>query len=183
MKKIFILIPLLLSLTAFQIGNYNFYNTPRISWKENVKLKWKDFKGAPDLSTDLDALTDCGIDMDYKTDAQGNWKITVTNYFDKKLSWAKDTSSKDLLQHEQLHFDICELYTRIARKRFSVFKKADEKSMQLIKTTGQTTLNEWQKEEVKYDTETNHGLKKDKQKIWNDKVKKSLLELKAFASK
>jgi hypothetical protein len=42
---------------------------------------------------------------------------------------------------------------------------------------------EWQKEEARYDQETNHGLNLDRQKTWEIQVKQRLAMLEQYASK
>jgi hypothetical protein len=52
-------------------------------------------------------------------------KIFTKNTFDCKLSWVRPNQKyrTDLLEHEQGHFDLCEIYTRQLRKRLEDRRK------------------------------------------------------------
>lgn len=88
-----------------------------------------------------------------------------------------------ILKHEQTHFDITELYTRklrqlISQKDFTKVKNVVSEIDRMYKRIA----NEWQKEENKYDSETQHGINGARQNIWNENIAAQLKELDAFAA-
>ena len=91
--------------------------------------------------------------------------IDVTTYFYPQLSWKKNSkeNNQDLLKHEQLHWDISELY---ARKLRAAYKKYIPQKNQKERLQAQNA----------YDLETKHGLLKDAQEKWSDKIREELFK-------
>ena len=86
------------------------------------------------------------------------------------------------MQHEQLHFDITELYARLFRKRLDENIKSTG-DLSKISGISNTIMKEWQEEQDDYDNETNHSMNEKKQAEWNLNLKQRLDALKEFASK
>ena len=86
------------------------------------------------------------------------------------------------MQHEQLHFDITELYARLFRKRLAENIKSTG-DLSKISGISNTIMKEWQEEQDDYDKETNHSMNEKKQAEWNLNLKQRLDALKEFASK
>lgn len=103
--------------------NNHFENDSIIYWSESRKLVWGDFQGEKDTSQLNkeygEALAISVVDIIFNYSSR---HIIVLASFDKKDSWTV-TESKDVLEHEQLHFDIAELFARKIRKEFSELKK------------------------------------------------------------
>jgi hypothetical protein len=148
-------------------------------WHKENKVNWVDFKGKPpDSSGYRVALSFVQINT------QGYWEQNMPNYkvytvFKKYKSWSKDTSLSTL-SHEQLHFDIGELFARKMRKAMLKLRAEKNKSINdYLKT-----LSNYHKECIQtndlYDTETAHGVYKSKQEEWNKKIAKELCELKKY---
>ena len=79
----------------------------------NVQLKWKDYQGIVEEDANITALTSIGFRMGYKgTARQDSLIVVVEAFFDKQNSWVKKDTTAYALKHEQLHFDITELYAR-----------------------------------------------------------------------
>ena len=75
--------------------------------------------------------------------------------------------------HEQLHFDITEVYARklrqeLAKTKFSKNAKAE------VKEIYRNILKELNDFQNKYDSETNFSRDTVQQLIWNKKIKKAL---------
>jgi len=104
--------------SSFENGKKAFDNADEIAWSESSKLTWDDFKGIPDTSkvyvwaetTYKIQITDLILEKEVP-------KYKVRCYFIKSASWTI-TDDKLSLMHEQLHFDIAELYARKIRKKF-----------------------------------------------------------------
>ena len=104
---------------------------------------------------------------------------TIVAVFDRKKSWVIDEAKSDdrLLRHEQLHFDLAEVYARILRKKLSAFKIPCryEKSVQAqINVIADNNIRDLQVEQDRYDVETKHGLNEKAQTEWERKVKDML---------
>lgn len=153
-----------------------------IIWSANRKLTWDDFKGSPKpiSNTNVAATSYCGFGFETNRVALfKKIKIYTKAVFDCKLSWvAKDqVGRQDLLEHEQTHFDLCEVYSRILRKRI------EEKKLTVfsIKNEGNAIFKEvydsYLNRQELYEKETNYGLNRQKQIEWTKKVEKELAKL------
>ena len=154
-----------------------------IEWSSE-KLTWKDFQGAPLKSSSFIAVSAGKISVSpivSEITLSNEVRLTVRALFYKKKSWTV-TSSKEILQHEQLHADIRELYARLLRKKLldkAVFgshedakKRIDIAYLELDRKMRAT--------QDEYDIETDHSVNKHKQKEWNEKVENQLEQLKAY---
>lgn len=155
--------------------------TDEIAWKASRRLTWDDFKAKADNVDPLHALTATNIDMKAKCE-NGELKVKVASVFSPKESWSKNKKSDKLLYHEQLHFDITEIYARRLRRELSNLKGACD-NPELINKVTDRVFDEWKKQEDLYDKETNHGLEPEKMKLWTLKVDSELKMLDAFQEK
>ena len=119
LKYFFTLIPLLFiageSPTTPPVENVN---DDLIAWSPDYEIKWSDFKATPKQSSPLDAYTMLGISLEVVSQDDGKVNMGVFGYFEKNKSWVKSgEKTEHLLQHEQKHFDLCEVYRRILIKR------------------------------------------------------------------
>lgn len=175
MRVAFILLLSLLSIDIYcQIDNDSI-----IYWSPDAKLNWTDFKGdAPDTTGYQVALSFVQIYT------RAHWEQGMPNYkvfavFKKYNSWSKDTS-KSTLTHEQLHFDIGELFARKMRKAMFELREKKDGSINDYLQALTTYFNECNKTNAMYDAETAHGIYKGKQEEWNKKIAKDLCELKDY---
>lgn len=149
-----------------------------ISWNEFYRLQWHDFMGQPDEHR----MGDAGAAVQIKAKpflVRKKIKYDVTAFFNRGKSWARD-QSPSLLAHEQLHFDIAELYARKIRKKI---KELNDRGVNDIKTYNsaiQELLLESNDADERYDLETLHGALSKKQAAWAKQVKAELLQLQRF---
>jgi hypothetical protein len=82
------------------------------------------------------------------------------------------TLDRQLLDHEQLHFDLAELAARKIRKRFEGFRESclDGDDPAPIQAMVAEVDRELQEEQHRYDRETNHGVNVRMQDQWRRKV-------------
>lgn len=151
-------------------------------WSPDAPLSWADFKGAADsLLITGQGHSDAGIHtmiiVDYCCDQEGESSICFQPAIHRTKSWSV-SDSRSLLVHEQLHFDITELITRKIRKTISRSgaTTANEKYRVYLRT-----VRELSKMQIRYDRETDHGLRLVRQQKWKEKVWRELNELEAFA--
>ena len=149
-----------------------------IAWKASRRLTWDDFRAKADDNDPLHALTATNIDMKAKCE-NGELKVKVESVFETKASWSKNKKSDRLLFHEQLHFDITEIYARRLRKELTNLPGACDNPEKINQVTDRI-FEEWKKQEDVYDKETNHGLDQEKMKIWASKVTAELKSLENF---
>ncbi|SNC60095.1 protein of unknown function [Hymenobacter gelipurpurascens] len=154
-----------------------------IEWRADRRLTWEDFKARPNTDR-LAALTSSTIDakvgcIDYQFSAQ------VRAIFVPTESWVRNpaTASPNLLRHEQLHFDITELHTRKLRQKLSLVKLDCLHLQPAFNNITKLAFLEWQREEAKYDVDTNHGLNIPRQQFWEEQTKQKLQQFEAFALK
>lgn len=144
-----------------------------IIWSENNKLSWIDFKGEPNNIGDEVAMTSSSIEFSY-TGSNATFKFNVLCKFFPYYSWSlKDKQNDYILQHEQLHFDITEWYTRKLIKQIKdkiIYKRDIAK----LNTIVQNNFNELTEVQLKYDKETHHSLNKESQEKWNKHVHEQL---------
>jgi len=152
-----------------------------IYWDGIDRLSWDDFEDDPRMDiTDFYALNSSGI-IDYKGCEEGIITYKFRAYFEKDESWVKKEAITDYhLAHEQLHFDITELYARKLRKLLSglEFKCGDEKNFERFVAA---TLENWYNEQRNYDIMTRHSLNKEQQREWQYRIKMELSLLDNYA--
>lgn len=157
------------------------YNT-FYTWSAERKLTWADFQGDIEPNAQEAAMTASSVEFGYGMKANKISWIVTAKYF-PEISWSKKNKQTDyILKHEQLHFDITELYARLLRQRLKENIKT-AKDYSKIKAISKQTLSEWNKEQNDYDKETNHSMNEKIQAEWNANVQERLDALSAFASK
>lgn len=151
-------------------------------WSPHDPLLWADFQGEPDsLLITGNGHSDAGIHtmiiVDYCCEREGRSDICFEPAIHRTKSWSV-SDSESLLIHEQLHFDITELITRKIRQAISRSSAttANEKYRVYLRV-----VRELSKMQIRYDRETDHGLRLVRQQKWKEKVREELNELKAFA--
>ena len=104
-----------------------FYTDPveKFTYKERPQLTWNDFKGVPPKNATHFASVNSGMGYRFTSkniDGKLTIDVDVKTYFYPQLSWKKNSNENNqgLLTHEQLHWDISELY---ARKLRAAYKK------------------------------------------------------------
>ena len=155
-----------------------------IRWSQKRLLKWSDFKGPVDKSTDHVASTNSGIQYGYSWSKKGSdFKIDFEtfSFFKPKGSWSiKSKQSDYILKHEQLHFDITELFARKLRKTFAEFEFTQRNYERETSRLFDENNEARQVMQHKYDEETNHSINKKEQQEWNVFVKEELEKMKAY---
>ena len=155
-----------------------------IAWSASRPLTPADFQGRAAPGERMAAMT--SADMTAGADCRDFvFTGTVRAVFNPNKSWIRDpkTVTPALLAHEQLHFDIAELHARRLRQKLALFKlKADCTKLQpAFDNLTKPAYNEWYREDMRYDQETNHGLNAAKQAYWAEQVRTKLAALAEFA--
>ncbi|MFS4493198.1 hypothetical protein [Maribacter sp. 2308TA10-17] len=158
-------------------------NDSLILWQKERLLTWEDFIKKGEKPKDIHLIHQVAETVPemmvfYIKDDKGNENPVPLCYFQKYSSWSV-TSDKETLEHEQLHFDIMELYTRKLRKKFKELLSLDA-------YTTSETFNYWVNKvfleckniQDKYDEEA--LLNYPKQQEWRKCIDKELEELKEY---
>lgn len=150
-----------------------------IIWQSTQKLHYKDFEALPPNSSEFLAETS----TDIKTQITFNNRqvcYKATTRFKKNESWFIGINP-EILMHEQIHFDITELFTRKLRRDFSnlEFSKSNyQAKIDSLYIANNIELNNFQDQ---YDSETDHSKNDLKQEQWQKLIVIKLKETEAFA--
>jgi hypothetical protein len=151
-----------------------------IFWQETNKLTWDDFKDKPNASSPYKAFTESEIKTEMSA-KNNEAHIIIKTFFDKNKSWVKNKTD-ELLAHEQLHFDITELWSRKFRQKI-IGKTFSFKTFQKELKAIQNDIYKGSKEmQTDYDKETQHSVIVASQKKWEKKIKAEIENLNAFAT-
>lgn len=156
-------------------------------WTKTSRLIFSDFQGKPGqedttlyeaspkiLTHKLGSIIK-SIDVHLVTES-GKTIFTIYAGMKKKLSWIKDYGDTISLKHEQGHFDICEIYTRIFRRDIKNAKSLSEAKAIFDKVSTDEEL-----EQDNYDKDNTFqlgGITKD----WSEKIITRLKELEPYSN-
>jgi Bacterial protein of unknown function (DUF922) len=175
MKKIILIISLQLPLLIFSQQENDF-----ISWNENRKLVWDDFKAPPLKIGDIAALTTTHLAFSYKMN-NGKVNFTIECQFEKNKSWGL-VKNDAVLRHEQGHFDIAEMFARKLYKEMSAYQFNKNTFQKDLDSIYKNIVAEKEKYQQVYDNETNYSINKNGQEEWLKKIEAELLLLKLWAN-
>jgi hypothetical protein len=181
--------PWFMNHTAVELRSHaqKFYGSKdTILWSPSYRLVWSDFKGKAPVPSPYSAQSNCLYTLSsiprFSTDTM---YLTVRLHpcFTRDASWVESSSKQDsLLQHEQLHFDLCELYGRrfrkaISEKKFSLLDYDKE-----LNSLFRQVWDDYRKAQDNYDAETRHGIITEMQETWRRTVETDLEKLSEFST-
>jgi len=174
-----------LSLITILLNLFSRINCDKtIYWSENYKLRYDDFrKKSPDNSINNGwSVTGLNCSYSYNIDSIN---FEIISYFIKDESWLKLKDSLTL-NHEQRHFDIAELNSRMLNQKISNLFKNDINKLKLgnhidslINLCQNTCINDHDL----YDNSVNDSLNNAGQILWNKKIDSCLISSRPFMSK
>lgn len=171
-----------ITVTFYKVANVQAYEQ-QFSWSADRKLEWTDFKGDVPITaaSRTAAVTKCGIAIETSTTTSSlPGRVYVHNAFDTRGSWVRpEQRHADVLQHEQGHFDLCELYTRIMRQRFSKSMLRVDNLQAVVRDIYGRTMREYTDRQQQYEQETKHGIDAEAQLKWGNKIGEELAEIPA----
>jgi hypothetical protein len=142
-------------------------------WNEHNKLSWEDFRGDVRAETERSAAaTHCGIGFKTKTEGPDKKpKVVVYNTFYTSKSWVRpDAKMPEILEHEQGHFDLCEIYTRKLRARMDLFDFGVTDIRTALMNIYDEVSREYERRQQAYEQETVHGTNITAQKHWREMI-------------
>ena len=154
-----------------------------IIWSEGDKLTWKDFEGASKDTLNhknhkVAAISVVSIKYDFDFDEQKRVVASVIAYFNKSKSWTRKVSGT--LPHEQLHFDVAEIYARKFRKQLRNKRFLSKK---IGVEAGELYINimkEYNSYQHLYDSLTENNNNTTQQKAWAIKIAEELKALEKY---
>ncbi len=169
-----------------------------IEWSRERRLTKSDFKGRIPAAASNASMSSISIDASWEC-VGGELVAAARATFEPSRSWwrgaggsvwgspgerfsssqaqldaRRGTLQRDiqLLEHEQLHFDIAEVVVRTIRARFAGFKNAcaEPGGTDEIQPVVVEADRELQEEQQRYDRETGHGTNARAQEEWRRRI-------------
>ena len=154
-----------------------------IPWSHTRPLRWSDFQGIPDFTSQIGALSH--ITFKYRLEREKDKiQLTTTTFFQPCSSWVDTTATGGLsLAHEQTHFNIDELVRRMFVRDVSNSGAYNEK--ELIRNYQHRyflSMLSRQLMHKMYDIETDFHRNTSQQARWNENVLVMLADLQQYAA-
>ena len=176
--------------------SFSFVKDDFILWQENKKLKIQDFKAENKDTVKVNRQQFLGaisaIRIEYSSFQRNKNSVpefSIKTYFDPNESWML-LKNDYVLQHEQIHFDLTELYARKMRKSVESLQQKKVSNLEIYKKKlnywnqmSQQTNNAFDKENNDSYTSKNGTFflnKNPKQKEWKNKIENELNEMTEF---
>lgn len=157
----------------------------KLNWVDRNQLTWADFAGPIDQNSDFAAVTYWLLSYRYGgVDQNGKIEnLQVKAQFEQDKSWVrKNIKEIRLLQHEQLHFDIAELWARKLRKSLKTQRFPANNYKPAIETIFNEHLEGCRAMQKQYDKESDHYFNKEQQLYWEGYVAGALAELARYVT-
>lgn len=160
-----------------------------IPWEANTPLTWADFKADNSNKESILAhanttykieILPIEIQVDEDDNVFNYKELTAIAYFFPKESWVVKPT-KELLAHEQLHFDIGEVFARKIRAEFEQLKAKKILGFTDFQKTYTTYWQACEELQHEYDLASQHGFDKENQAAWQTKIENLLIEYKDFS--
>lgn len=190
LKNIFFLIGFI-SLMSFSFVKDDF-----ILWQENKKLKIQDFKADNKDTIKVNRQQFLGaisaIRIEYSSFQRNKNSVpdfSIKTYFDPNESWML-LKNDYVLQHEQIHFDLTELYARKMRKSVESLRQKNvtnisiyRKKIQRWNAMKEKASNQFEADNQDYYIKIGQKIlfqKNPKQEAWKKKVDRELFQYSLF---
>ena len=190
LKNIFFLIGFI-SLMSFSFVKDDF-----ILWQENKKLKIQDFKAENNDTIKVNRKQFLGaisaIRIEYSSFQRNKNSVpdfSIKTYFDPNESWML-LKNDYVLQHEQIHFDLTELYARKMRKSVESLRQKNvtnisiyRKKIQHWNVMKEKASNQFDADNQDYYIKIGQKIlfqKNPKQEAWKKKVDRELFQYSLF---
>jgi hypothetical protein len=151
-----------------------------IEWSSAKRLTWDDYLAKPPITTDAAAITSTALGVEYSL-KNNTLAYTITCRFSKTNSWGRHKTDY-ILQHEQGHFDITELFARKLAKELKEYKFSSRNYQEDLSKIYKKVMDEKEKYQNKYDKETDFSRNKGEQAEWLQKIRDELDDLEEYAN-
>ena len=155
-----------------------------VDWRERP-LTYEDFQGSQDTTfhvygSPAAAASALKVSVILKSDVNQRVTASIKTIFNKSRSWITSREAW-ILNHEQGHFNIEEIFARRIRKAVKELADKGEEDENKFKELVNDLFQQKSKYQLQYDDETTHGFHHDDQALWDEKIKKELYDFKEFA--
>ncbi|MDP9230399.1 MAG: hypothetical protein M3O67_06985 [Bacteroidota bacterium] len=155
-------------------------NDEFIDWSESRRLGWDDFVAPVNNKSDAAASTSTYLGLEYNIrDNSFNYRIACRFY--KTKSWGL-VKNNWILNHEQGHFDITEIFARLLNKAMSEYVFNYKTYRKDVNTIYQNYMKQKELFQELYDTETDYSRNKKVQEEWLKKIEVLLKETEEYAN-
>lgn len=151
-----------------------------VTWSGAHKLLVSDFKGKVPKNTKWAANTSYILYVEGSVGKSNIPEYIIEARFNRYLSWIK-VNTNGVLAHEQLHFDIAELFARKMLQKFHELQVKQERSIKKYNSSFETLNQECYQMQRDYDRETKHGTISSVQDQWRVAILNKLKKLQAYA--
>ncbi len=168
----------------FSVSFLNAQESETIAWGEDVELSWDHFLAQPMGEMPFNALTSARPVIEMKTKQAGqdvSMDFSIVTHFFPNESWAQEKNGPDfLLTHEQIYFDIAELFSRKLRSEVQnyAFTSNFLDEYQSIYNRLITEKNDYQ---ALFNFDTKYGGEVKELKKWEKKIEKELKGLSDYS--
>lgn len=176
--------------------SFSFVKDDFILWQENKKLKIQDFKAENNDTIKVNRKQFLGaisaIRIEYSSFQRNKNSVpdfSIKTYFDPNESWML-LKNDYVLQHEQIHFDLTELYARKMRKSVESLRQKNvtnisiyRKKIQHWNAMKEKASNQFDADNQDYYIKIGQKIlfqKNPKQEAWKKKVDRELFQYSLF---
>ena len=176
--------------------SFSFVKDDFILWQENKKLKIQDFKAENKDTVKVNRQQFLGaisaIRIEYSSFQRNKNSVpdfSIKTYFDPNESWML-LKNDYVLQHEQIHFDLTELYARKMRKSVESLRQKNitnisiyRKKIQHWNVMKEKASNQFDADNQDYYIKIGQKIlfqKNPKQEAWKKKVDRELFQYSLF---
>ena len=171
-------------ISLFFISSAVFAQSSVVTYRDYPSITWQDFRADVPLKTSHAASISTGMHYKWSCSYIGNkinLEYDIQSELNRSLSWSKyKKEQKEILKHEQLHYDITELYTRKLRKAFSEYTPVIKTLKKDLEQIYNRVEQERQNTQDLYDKQTNHSINTKEQKKWEFNVASWLIDYQEY---
>jgi hypothetical protein len=148
-------------------------------WSPARPLTWNDFQGTPPTGGQEGAKTFYALYSAWQCRGKA-FAFRAIAGFHPRESWVKPEVLDDpelrlsVLAHEQTHFDLGELHVRRMREVFAHLFGPCRKTDADLGALARQLSHDEAREQLRYDSETNHGLLAAEQAAWSLQIRQRL---------
>lgn len=173
-------------LLLFNLAAFSQQLEGEVQWSATNKLKEKDYK----IKISSQKNTPIFSQFYIKTNSISGFEIFKKNFNNKveniflgNASWIENSNHynvSDLIEFQQMQFDLSEIYTRKYRKLILKNKKEIFKNFNFLNNLNQENLKEFSEERLLLEKETESGTNKKVMNLWKEKIHTKLSQLEEF---
>ena len=150
-----------------------------LEWSPSRKLTWADFRAEPVRNSETVASTNTSLGVDFHL-RNNKLEFTIHCLFTKSKSWGM-VKTDYVLQHEQGHFDIAEVFARKLFKQLGEYQFNSRSYKADLDKIYNNIVKEKTAMQDQYDRETDHSRIREKQLEWLKKIDDMLEAYKDYA--